>query len=120
MATKTEVTYGNMTFETFANVESNHKREKFSYDIFDVYIDYYGGMFGIELIGGWNFDEQVPEYGFGTGFGDDIYQPGFDVALRVALDNIRIRCYDRKIKDAAESALARACVEFHLKHRGML
>lgn len=109
-----------MTVEILVNIERNSKREVFSHDIFDVSIWYYGGMFRIELIGGWNYDEQVPEYGFGTVFGGDVYYPGFDTALKVALNDIGNSSYDRKIKDTAESALARACVEFHLKHCGML
>ena len=107
-----------MACKTLANIEKNSKREDFSYGIFNVSICYYGGMFWIELVGGWNHDEQVPEYEFGT-FRGDIYYPGFDMALHVALDNIRNSTDDRKIKDAAESALARACVEFQLKHRGI-
>lgn len=109
-----------MTFEDLVNIKKNGKREEFSYGIFDVSIWYYGGMFRIDLIGGWDYDEQVPEHGFGTGFSDDVYYPGFDKALQVALNSIKASSEDREIKNAAESALARACVEFHLKHRGML
>ena len=109
-----------MTLERIANIDKNCKREDFSYDMFDVSIWYYGGMFCIELIGGWDYEFGVPEYGFGTGFGNDFYYPGFDKSVQVTLRDIRNSTVGRKIKDAAESALARACVEFHLKHRKML
>ena len=108
-----------MKHEILVNIERSAKRENFSYGVFDVSIWYYGGMFRIELVGGWDYDNQVPEYGFGTGFSGDFYRSGFNTAVNVALNDIRSKCNDHKVKNDAESALARACVEFRMKH-GML
>ena len=106
--------------EIMNNIERNCKREDFRHDIFDVYILYYGGMFCIDVIGGWDEEKEVPLYGFGTDFGGDCYYPGFDKALQVAFNSIENSVESYAIRDKALSALARACVEFHLNHRGML
>ena len=109
-----------MLSENFMKLEMKCKREDFDYDIFDVSISYYGGMFRIDIIGGWDQDAGVPEYGFGTSFGGGkAYYGGLYEAIRVTLNGIRTSKETLYVKNIAESALARACLEFQLKHNGM-
>ena len=105
-----------MTKEMTNKLTKNSKYlevEDFSYDIFTVSIFYFCGMFCIDVFGGRDYEEV---YGFGTGFDKDHFYGGFETAIKVALEDIRNSNAEIKIKKIAESALARACVEFHLKH----
>lgn len=112
-----------MTTAILDNLAMKSKREEFFYD-FGVSIWFYGGMFCIGIITDRIYSEtgQIEDYefGFGTLYEKDGYYPGFDKAIQVTLNNIRNSSESRKVKDMAESALARACVQFHLKHKGML
>jgi len=90
-------------------------KERYYYDYFDVIIVWFHGMFEIELVGGWDEEYDVPEFMFHTDF-----KGGFDQAVKATLDDIRKSKENYRIKNYAESALARACMEFHIKHCGLL
>lgn len=92
------------------------KEEWYYYGIFEVIIEYGFGLFSIELIGGWDPEEEVPEYDFGNTFIENKYCGGLEEAIKICLDDIRNSNEPSGIKEAAEAALARACMEFRLKH----
>ena len=104
------------SFDTLMNIEKHAKRFEYGFDIFDVSIWYGCGMFRIELIGGWDEEYEVPEYGFGTGFGKDYYYGGFYQAVNVALEDIKNSNVKPEVKEAAKCALTLTCMKFLLQH----
>ena len=96
------------------------KIERYHYDMFEVHISYACGMFEIQIYGGWDIEQQVPEYGFGLSHNGKSFYGGFETALRATAKDVKESNCPREIKDLALSALARACVNFHLKHHGNL
>lgn len=121
-----ETSTNNIMKETINGKVRNVKREDFVYNGFEVSICYWRGLFNVLLFGGWDEEAGTPLWGFGTGRKfingncESAYLPGLDNAIMAVLNNIRNSKENRDIKDAAESALARSCVEFHLIHNGVL
>lgn len=99
------------------------QRETFDCGYFDVDIEWLFGRFRIDMYGGWNFEEEVPEHGFGTSFYKDHRDPyygGLDQAFKAAFVNIDESNEDSKLKETAKSALARAYSAFRMEHNKML
>lgn len=105
------------SYKQLANIENHSKREDFCYGEFDVTFWYYAGMFRIELISGWDYEAEVPEYGFGTGFGGDVYYAGFDNAYNAVTKSIKNSNANGKIKLDAYAALMYVSAEFRLTHQ---